>query len=1069
MTGWGLARRGLTHYRRTNLAVIAGVATAVAVLAGALLVGESVRASLRRLALERLGNVATAVNAAVLFREQLAADFGTDQSAPLLVLEGLVSQQASGRRAAGVAIYGVDSRFWKMQSVEAPELVNRDAAMSPALAAELGAKPGDTLLLRLEKPTDIPAESVFGRKEAAAPAIRFSARSTLAPAQMGEFALRPQQGAVKALFVPLARLQKEIDAPGRANTIVTRANAEAATTALRRAFALEDLGLRVRVFGDRGALQLETSSGVFNDQLAGAAIKAARAAGLHVIPAFTYMATAIKAHGQQIPYSLVAALDPREVGAGPAGISDDTIVFSDWAAQDLGVTPGETVTMEYLVWHDNGRMTTEQASFNAAAAVVPMKGLAADRDLSPSYPGITDADDVSDWDPPFPMDLNKIRPKDEEYWDRHRATAKAYVTLARGQRMWKSRWGQVTALRLLPAAGVTPSQAAEELRVKLRAALDPVAQGVAVAGVRDQNVGASRGATDFGEYFSYFSFFLMASALMLAGLFFRLGVEQRASEVGLLRAVGFSPAAVRWQFLTEGAVLALIGAAIGALGAVAYAALVLFGLGTWWVDAVGTRDLKLSIGAGPLVGGAVGAMVAALGAVWWTLRSLKDVTARQLLAGGGAAAAYTPSFRSNARRVALGAGVLAPVALLALPAAGGFFAAGLLLLIAALAALRSRLAASIGSRVTSLASLAARNAGYRPGRTVLAAALIASATFLIVSVDAFRRDPNHEPAELPIVAESVRPLYHDPNTADGRGELSLPEMPGVTFHPFRLRPGDDASCLNLYEPRNPRILGVPKAFAAVAAAPNREAIALLFGAARADGAIPAVADANSMQYVLHKKVGDFLTLPAGPKLVFVGTLADSVFQSEILVGEENFLKAFPGEQGYRVFLVDAPRNAIARTIGQLEAALSDQGFDAETTAARLATFHRVENTYLSTFQSLGALGLLLGTVGLAAVLIRNVFERRRELALLSAVGFSSEHLSRLVLRENLLILVAGLAIGFGCALVAIAPALLARGSGLPLLRMAALLGAVFLTGLAAVWFATRSAPKQPLLGSLRAG
>ena len=1068
MTAWGLARRSLAYYRRTNLAVIAGVATAVAVLAGALLVGESVRVSLRRLALERLGKVTTVVNAAVLFREPLAAEFGVDQSAPLLVLEGLVSQQGSRRRAAGVAIYGVDSRFWKMQSVEAPELVNRDAAMSPALAAELGAKAGDALLLRLEKPTDIPAESVFGRKEVAAPAIRFTAKSTLAPAQMGEFSLRPQQGAVKALFVPLARLQKEIGAAGRANTIVTSASAEAARTALRRGFALEDLGLRVRVFGDRGALQLETSSGVFNDQLAEAAIRAASAAGLHVIPTLTYMATSIKAHGRQIPYSLVAALDPREVGAGPAGMSDDTIVFSDWAAQDLGVSPGETVTLEYLVWHDNGRMTTEQASFNAAAVVTPMRGLAADRDLSPSYPGITDADDVSDWDPPFPMDLNKIRPKDEEYWDRYRATAKAYVTLARGQQLWKSRWGGVTALRLIPPPSVTPSQAAGELRLKLRAALNPLAQGVAVVDVREQNVGASLGATDFGEYFSYFSFFLMASALMLAGLFFRLGVEQRATEVGLLRATGFSPGEVRGQFFTEGAVLALAGAGIGAAGAVVYAGLVLFGLGTWWVDAVGTRNLKLSIGAGPLLGGAAGAMTAAVGAIWWTLRSLKHVTARQLLAGGGAAAAYEPSFRSNARRLAILAGALAPVALLSLPAAPGFFSAGLLLLIAALAVLRSRLAASLEWRVNSLAALATRNAGYRPGRTVLAAALIASATFLIVSVDAFRRDPNQEPAEFPIVAESVRPLYHDPNTADGRGELSLPEMPGVTFHPFRLRPGDDASCLNLYEPRNPRILGVPKAFVGTASASNREAIALLFGAARSDGAIPAIADANSMQYVLHKKVGDILTLPAGQKLVFAGTLADSVFQSEILIGEEDFLKVFPAEQGYRVFLIDAPRNAIAGTIERLESALSDQGFDAETSAARLATFHRVENTYLSTFQSLGALGLLLGTVGLAAVLIRNVFERRRELALLSAVGFSSENLSKLVLRENLLILIAGLAIGFGSALVAIAPALVTRGSGLPILRMAALLGAVFLTGLAAVWFATRAALKQPLLGSLRA-
>ena len=332
MTRFGLVRRSLLFHSRSNLAVVAGVATAVAVLAGALLVGESVRASLRRLTLERLGRVESVVTSGTLFREQLAGEIDSG-AAPMLVLEGMVSQQANGRRAAGVAVYGVDERFWRFQQVASPGLVNRDAVMSPALAAEIGAQAGDTLLLRLEKPTDIPAESVFGRKQAAVPAVRFTAKSILAPAQMGEFALRPQQGEVKALFVPLAHLQKELDAAGRVNTIVSaQVGLEAA---LRRRFTLEDLGLRMRVFDDRGSGQLEAAAGVFSDKMAEAATKAAGEAGLAAVtPLFTYMATAMKANGRELPYSLVAALDPRAVG-GAAGTGAEAIVFNDWAAQDL--------------------------------------------------------------------------------------------------------------------------------------------------------------------------------------------------------------------------------------------------------------------------------------------------------------------------------------------------------------------------------------------------------------------------------------------------------------------------------------------------------------------------------------------------------------------------------------------------------------------------------------------------------------------------------------------------------------------------------------------------------------
>src|SRR6186997_1346949 len=116
-----LVMAGLAHYWRTNLAVIAGVATAVAVLAGALLVGDSVRGSLRDLVLARLGRTDRVLFSTGFFREQFAADLQNDPSfrqafvaaAPLLILQGAVTDQATGRRASNVAIYGVDDRFWQ--------------------------------------------------------------------------------------------------------------------------------------------------------------------------------------------------------------------------------------------------------------------------------------------------------------------------------------------------------------------------------------------------------------------------------------------------------------------------------------------------------------------------------------------------------------------------------------------------------------------------------------------------------------------------------------------------------------------------------------------------------------------------------------------------------------------------------------------------------------------------------------------------------------------------------------------------------------------------------------------
>jgi hypothetical protein len=386
-----------------------------------------------------------------------------------------------------------------------------------------------------------------------------------------------------------------------------------------------------------------------------------------------------------------------------------------------------------------------------------------------------------------------------------------------------------------------------------------------------------------------------------------------------------------------------------------------------------------------------------------------------------------------------------------------------------------------------MSRLGVRNASYRPSRSVLSIAVMATATFVLISVGAFRRDgqidwanPRSGTGGFPLLVETVIPILSDPNSPEGREAIGLASFDGVTVEPFRLLPGDDASCLNLYAPTQPKILGVRREFAAQ----DRFAFAgSLDGAERdnpwrllereeADGAIPVVGDANSMTYVLHKSLGDDIVIDRGAREVrlrLVATLSDSIFQSELLMSEANFLKLFPEEEGYGLLLVGAPADRVADVTAAMEDRLADAGADAVGTADRLAEFHRVENTYLSTFQTLGGLGLLLGTIGLAAVLLRNVLERRRELALLGAVGYGRDRLFIVVLAESTLLLVCGLVAGTVCALIATAPAAAAQGGGFPIGASGwLLLFAVFATGLVSSIVATRAAMASRLLDALRA-
>ncbi len=1134
MTIFALLKNNLTYFWRTNLAVILGVATAVAVLSGALLVGDSVRASLRELALSRLGNTDLMIAGTSFFRAELANDLQAqpqfaaqfNAACPLIALPGVATHDESRNRAGNVQIYGVDERFWQFHG-QANTLNNDndDVFISEGLARELNGKVEDAVIVRIEKPSAIPVESLHGRKDELGITLRSTIRQILPANALGEFSMQPQQGAVRAVFVPLKRLQRQLEQEDKANVILlsakpAEANKDVAVAMLKSAYKIADLGLKVRPLEKQQSLSLESDAALMDDQLGDKVRTVAASSKLPAADVLSYLANVIRLGNREVPYSLVSALAAEEFARllPPNAAKDESsIVINDWTARELGAKVGAEISLDYYLWEQQGTLVTKTAKFRLAA-IVPMQGLAADRDLVPAYPGITGAESLADWDPPFPVDLARVRKQDEAYWHDFRTTPKAFVLLSAGQKLWASRYGNRTSIRLTPANGSDLARVGASYEQALRAALNPLQSGLSLHAVREQSLQAARGATDFGEYFTYFSFFLVVSALLLTMLFFKLGIEQRLREIGLLRAVGFSIAQIRSLFLREGILLAVLGSLLGIIGAMAYGWLMMFGLRTWWVGAVGTTLLRLHIAPLSLLSGVLGIVLVAAICVWWVLRSLTKISPRGLMAGTyfgeqeagignqelGKTSAARRRFAISPRLFAIIFGVIGLLLLLGaafklIGQVGGFFGAGMTLLMALLffwsAWLRGRKQLIVGSGWWPVSQLGFRNATTRPGRSVLCIALIAFATFIIVAVDAFRKDNTISSLDkksgtggYALAAESLLPLVHDPNAKEGRAELGLEDeaLNDVKIERFRVRPGDDTSCLNLYQPRNPRILGVGDEFikaerfifqSSLAETTEEKNNPWLLLEKNPQSAIrnpqfpiPVIADANSMTYVLHKSLGDTLQVNDSSgqpvTLQIVAALSDSLFQGELLMSEKNFLRLFPDQQGWRFFLIDATNGSSVAT--KLEDKLSDFGFDVTNTAEKLAEFHRVENTYLSTFQALGGLGLLLGTVGLAAVLLRNVLERRRELALLRATGFQPSHLMLMVIAENALLLGCGLLTGIVCALLAVAPTLFARGGHVSLLSLGILLSAVFITGLAASLVAVTVVKRMPLLTALRA-
>jgi ABC-type antimicrobial peptide transport system permease subunit len=1123
----------LWQYRRTHLAVAAGVAVATAVITGALLVGDSVRGSLRDLVLERLGTIDSVLVAEQPFRADLAGEtverhlLNSEAFVPLLMIPGSMSATSGGRteQATQLTILGVIDDFWKLGNQQTFDLKGDEAIITQAIANELHAKVGDEVILRVAVPNNIPADSTLGEKIDNSVVRRVMVKA-IANEGIARFGLQPSQLEPRNIFVPLTTLQRLLDVPGKANVLaVNGANAYAGLYVSQLKPTLADFGLQVDEFesGGDSYVQLSAERLVLPKYVVGLAeslISTSWGLGPRLAPqaTITYLANTINLGDKKVPYSTVTGIDStkklgplRNENGEPVVLAGNEIALNDWTAERLGAKVGDTVTLKYYEPETtHGELVERTTEPLTIKLIVPLKDAegnltaAADEHFTPELPGVTDERSISDWDLPFKL-VEKISREDEDYWDEYRTTPKAFVSLALAEKLWSTRWGTISALRWPATAGVN----ADSIQGKLSEKIEPSALGMKWIPIREQGLTAARGTTSFEGLFLGFSFFLMASAVMLIALLFRLGAENRAAEVGILAAVGWDPLRVRRIWLVEAALVAVAGAIVGAIAGVAYAKLMIHGLTTWWVAAVVTPFLRLHVNPLSLaIGTAVGVIVSLI-TIWWSLRKFTKLAPRQLLAGD---TSDPNELRQVARKpkrpwlpivmvlAAVGMGICAMFAGLRDEAqAGAFMGSGALVLAAMLIWLRGKLrqpAIALPSSL-SLGGLAMRNARRKPSRTILSVGLAAVASFLIVALSAFRLAPTEGgTGGFDLMATSDLPVYFDLNTTEGRRELGFSDedeksFAGVEVASFRVRGGEDASCLNLYQTSQPRVVGMPASFdsdkfawagvsipsdspTSLPGSGDRDLNWEVLNAPAKDAAIPVVLDKNTAAYSLHLSgIGSRFTIRDAfdqeVTLEVVGLLAGSVLQGNILMSEANFLQLFPDSSGRKLFLIRNESNSLGddELAALLETRLVESGFDAVRTEVRLAEFMAVQNTYLSTFQSLGALGLLMGTVGLAIAQLRSVVERRGELALLRSAGFNRRRLAELVLGENVSLLLAGLGCGTLAALVATLPHWAFADADIPWATLAVLLVGVALCGVAAGWLAVRAAIQAPLMPALR--
>ncbi|MES2923842.1 MAG: FtsX-like permease family protein [Verrucomicrobiota bacterium] len=1059
MTSRSFILRGLRHYRSAYLGVLLGSALGAMVLLGALFAGDSVKSTLRQIAEQRTGRTTQVLAGGEnFFRTSLSNDLpGT---APVLQLRSQVDTPG-GRSTGQVNLFGVTPAFWNFASGKStpPALDDRSWAINRELARTLDLSPGDTLVIRLGKPGLASRDAPLSGEPEELITLRGTVAEIREDDAMGRFSLEATQLPAPAIFLPIERLAKAIERPDRANLLLFQnaISTTEATNLIRKSAQLADYGITLQDVSLSAATEIRTDRiflpSTIEEKLR-TLLPAAR-------PVVTYLANTIAANGRETPYSMVTGADPSSVEFLPDDLAADQIVLNSWEAEDLAAKPGDAVTVSYFTLGSGNQLAEKKSTFTVHS-IVPLAGAAADKLWMPDFPGIAEADNSADWTPGLPLDLTRIREKDETYWDDHRGTPKAFIHIDAARRMWSNRWGNATSLRL-PAGQ-------PDLERRILDTLTPADAGLLVRDLGSESQSAAASPVDIASLFLSMSFFLILAAVALTAMLFRFNVEQRNHESGLLAALGIPAKKIlRWR-LFEGLIVVALGSAFGTLLAFAYTRGLLLFLESIW-NRGDDRMFRFDAAPASIIGGVIGFVVLMMITIWFvTRRQAKRSASLRLEAG---TEEIIRAGKSRARWIAPAAAVIGLAALGASKAIGpqgAFFLAGFSFLIAGLAVFKLR-SANPTSHTLDLAHLARLNIARRPTRSLVVVGSLAAGLFLVVSVTAFQKHGGGDwkkrssgSGGFAFWIETTTAVHRSSasNSTDDLLKLGDQRDRLGDILPFRVGTGEDASCFNLNSVTRPRLLATDTAalekrgsFTIKSTAPGIEPS---WKSLREGDALRAFIDETTLMWVLKKKPGDriYYTDEQGNTfpLEIAGTLDGSVFQGSFIVDEQRFLKRYPSTGGYQLFLADTPV-ALDETRRILQKSLTDLGATVTTTADRLAAFNSVENTYISIFNVLGGLGVILGAAGLGIVTARNLAERSNEFSQLHQIGISRKIIRSLIFRETRQFILWAIGIGLVAAVISILPALPKTGLLTTLAWITALAVMFLLTAAFCAWLAYR--------------
>jgi putative ABC transport system permease protein len=1079
-----IVRRSLIFNRKGSIQLALVILVLTAVITGSLMTGSSVRRSLGRTSVEKLGNTGIEVGSGLRYIDpSLPPRLGLITKTPvtgLLEINGSCQNLSSGQSAPGVSILAVDEDFFTFHGNNTTRQGSGEAVINEKLADYLGLKPGDYLVIHFSSISEVPANAPFSPDQGNVQSVALKVSCIIGSEQSGNFSLGISQVYPLNVFVSRADLRDASGNPPKINRILFDFRHGLAVSKvyndLREVLLPRDIGLDLHRIGKCGCYELTSGRLFIDTQVADDIMKAVPGS----FPILTYLCNSFRVKDKMTPYSFVSALPPQLY---PQLKDTDGVYINRWLADDLGAAEGDTLEISWYAADEMNHLAVKDTSL-VTAGIEPVDGPLADSLLMPMFPGIAGRESCTGWDAGNYVDIRLIRRKDEDYWDRYRGTPKAFVAYGIGRKLWGSNFGPATAIRFMQ------SISGDQIEEMLRGAIDPENAGFVISDLREESRRAASEGVDFSTLFLGLSFFLVIASVLLLILVVSSYYDARKENVALLYSLGFTTKWIGNFILADSLAVVFTGAIGGAFAGWLFNMLIIKALNSVWQGAVQTGTLSAHFDMMPVLAGSLVTMLIA-----GIILKVKSGALLRNFYLKKAAEMKRPSLRKNSIFLA-GSAILAAACELASFVVSSrpvlfSFCAGVLVFVSLIFLWRHlylRLPGKSAGQIRTRSQLSSVFYSFSSSQAVTPAVFIAAGLFAMVITGINKLGINESSlgrkggtGGFNLWGETAIPVKDDLNSAAFRKANGLddPELEHIKIVQCLRSSGNDASCLNLNHITAPPLLGVvPYEFSSRGAfsftgnlkAPRAETPWDLLNYPPTGNTIYGIADQTVLEYGLKLKIGDTLRIRSETgqplNIVISAALRSSVFQGYVLTGRQNLSFFFPSLSGSQVFLADGDTAMTGLYQAALNDRLSPYSARFEPASRRLESFFVVTNTYLAVFSVLGGIGMVLGVIGLGIVLVRNFSQRKKEYAIMTAAGFPLNDIKKMIFREHVKILISGVVTGFFPAILATSRSL-DFGSGIPWATILIMVALITATGIVASAIALRSVTRDSLISSIR--